>query len=121
MIGWIRNNMLKKIIRDLGAQKALSMLTSSKLGRALLRKSLSIMANKLNIPITVETNVHNNSKMIFSFGESGSNLYFQCTIHTETLAELTELAGSAWINGTKLSKDDILPVLQKATRTSPDY
>ncbi len=112
--------MLKPILQKLASRKAIMKLTGTMLGRVMLRESISAAGKALDIQMEIKQNPQNKDFWVLSIGQSGANLKIECTIHKETLAELAELAGTTWLNGTKLSKDDILPMLQKATKNPPN-
>lgn len=109
------------ILKELASGKTILKLLSSRLGRISFRGSVSLIGKLLDIPLHARQSEQNDDQWIITAGTPEARLHVQCTIHKETLAEIAELAGTAWKEGRKLKITDLLPVIQQATNTPSSH
>ena len=108
----------KSLIKDIAAHKAITLLTDSMLGRAMLKKLVAHAGRKLNIPLSAEPCTDPPGFWLLQAGEPGADLHLQCRIRTETLSEIAELAAESWLEDKKLEKEQIRAIIVQATNST---
>lgn len=107
--------MIKKFIKEVVVNKAALLFSDSIIGRALLRKGVSLISHKVGLPMDVQPDTTPNFWLI-RVGETEANLCVTLRAQTQTLIELIEFAADAYLNNKKLKLQDILPILQPHMR-----
>lgn len=103
--------MFKTFVKDVVARKAMVLLSDSLLGRALLKKGVSMVSHQIGIPLDVQPDIAAPDFWHISAGSPSSDLCLHVRARRETLAEMIEFAANAWLEDRKLTIHDILPFL----------
>lgn len=112
-------DMFKALIKDIAARKAITRLTDSALGRALLKKLVSLASEKLGVPLEAHPCPDAPGFWLVTAGAHGADLNLQCSIRTGTLAEIIELAAHAWLEDKPLDKDEVQALLLRSLNIKP--
>ena len=110
--------MLKNMLKDVATRKAITLLTDSMLGRALVRKLVAQVSKQVGAPLQAQPCDDSLGFWLVTAGAPGADLQLQCRIRTETLAEIIELAAKAWLEDKALDMKELQPILLRALNKS---
>ncbi|MBQ1960601.1 MAG: DUF1232 domain-containing protein [Akkermansia sp.] len=90
---------------------AINLLSDTVIGRAALRKAVSIASDKIGCPLTLEPATADRKLWNLSMGGTDADLHVQATITSERLEELLTLILDAWVDKRPLSADELHPII----------